>query len=78
MPSKEITDDLELLLRVMPPHIRDAIHRQADLKNVIEVVMDLEGLRSWQPGRAHGYEELAAAIAFEDEFAGQPAGAREK
>ena len=41
-------------------------------------VMDLEGLRSWQPGRAHGYEELAAAIAFEDEFAGQPAGAREK
>jgi hypothetical protein len=41
-------------------------------------VMDLEGLRSWQPGRAHGYEELAAAIAFEDEFAAQPAGAREK
>ena len=30
------------------------------------------------PGRVHGYEELAAAIAFEDEFAGQPAGAREK
>jgi len=26
----------------------------------------------------HGYEELVAAIAFEDEFAGQPAGAREK
>ena len=41
MPSKEITDDLELLLRVMPPHIRDALHRQADLKNLIEVVMDL-------------------------------------
>src|SRR5438132_9012541 len=41
MPSKEITDDLELLLRVMPPHIRDALRRQADLKNLIEVVMDL-------------------------------------
>jgi stage III sporulation protein SpoIIIAA len=41
LPSKEITDDLELLLRVMPPHIREALHRQADLKNLIEVVMDL-------------------------------------
>jgi stage III sporulation protein SpoIIIAA len=41
LPSKEITDDLELLLRVVPPHIRDALHRQADLKNLIEVVMDL-------------------------------------
>jgi stage III sporulation protein SpoIIIAA len=25
----------------MPPHIRDALHRQPDLKNLIEVVMDL-------------------------------------
>jgi stage III sporulation protein SpoIIIAA len=41
LPSKEITDDLELLLRVVPPHIRDALHRQSDLKNLIEVVMDL-------------------------------------
>ena len=41
MPSKEITDDLDLLLRVMPPHIRESLHRQADLKNLIEVVMDL-------------------------------------
>ncbi len=41
MASKEITDDLELLLRVMPPHIRDALHRQADLRNLIEIVMDL-------------------------------------
>src|SRR5262245_61639995 len=41
LPSKEITDDLELLLRVMPPHIRDALHRKGDLKNLIEVVMDL-------------------------------------
>jgi stage III sporulation protein SpoIIIAA len=41
LPSREITDDLELLLRVMPPHIRDSLNRQADLKNLIEVVMDL-------------------------------------
>jgi len=32
--------------------------------------MDLEGLASWQSGRSDGYEELAAAIAFEDERAG--------
>ena len=41
MPSREITDDLDLLLRVMPPHIREALHRQSDLKNLVEVVMDL-------------------------------------
>src|SRR5712664_2487370 len=33
-------------------------------------IMDLEGLASWQSGRSDGYEELAAAIAFEDERAG--------
>src|SRR5436189_1417741 len=41
MPSKEITDDLELLLRVMPPTSGDAMHRQAARRNLIEVVMDL-------------------------------------
>jgi stage III sporulation protein SpoIIIAA len=41
LPSREITDDLELLLRVMPPHIRESLHRQSDLKNLVEVVMDL-------------------------------------
>lgn len=41
MPSREITDDLELLLRVMPPYIRESLNRQPDLKNLIEVVMDL-------------------------------------
>ncbi len=41
MPSREITDDLDLLLRVMPPHLRDALHRQADLRHLIEIVMDL-------------------------------------
>src|SRR5882672_859417 len=28
-------------MRVMPPHIREALHRQAELKNLIEAVMDL-------------------------------------
>ncbi len=41
MPSREITDDLDLLLRVMPPHIRESLHRQTDLKQLVEVVMDL-------------------------------------
>ena len=38
--------------------------------------MDLEGLTSWQPGRTDGYDELAAAIAFEDQRAGRPRSAR--
>ena len=59
MPSKEITDDLELLLRVMPPHIRDALHRQADLKNLIEVVMDLGRQPEGRfPNRAVNLSEL--------------------
>jgi stage III sporulation protein SpoIIIAA len=41
LPSREITDDLDLLLRVMPPLIRESLNRQADLKNLIEIVMDL-------------------------------------
>jgi len=41
LPSREITDDLDLLLRVMPPYIREALHHQTDLKNLVEVVMDL-------------------------------------
>jgi stage III sporulation protein SpoIIIAA len=41
LPSREVTDDLDLLLRVMPPHIRESLNRQADLRNLIEVVMDL-------------------------------------
>jgi len=53
LPGKEITDDLDLLLGVMPPHIKDALARQSDLKNLIEVVMDL-GRRpeAHFPGRA--------------------------
>jgi stage III sporulation protein SpoIIIAA len=60
LPSKEITDDLELLLRVTPPHIRDALHRQADLKNLIEIVMDLgRPPEARFPSRAINLSDLA-------------------
>ena len=42
MPSRELTDDLDLLLRVMPPHLRDSLHRQSDLKNLVEVLKQHE------------------------------------
>lgn len=41
MPGKEITDDLDLLLGVMPPPLKDSLAHQSDLKNLIEIVMDL-------------------------------------
>jgi stage III sporulation protein SpoIIIAA len=60
LPSREITDDLELLLRVMPPHIRDALHRQADLKNLIEIVLDLGRPPEGRfPSRAINLSELS-------------------
>jgi stage III sporulation protein SpoIIIAA len=62
MPSKEITDDLELLLRVMPPTIRDALHHQTDLKNLIEVVMDLGRPPEGRfPSRAVNLSDLSIA-----------------
>ncbi len=65
MPSREITDDLELLLRVMPPYIRDALHRQANLKNLIEVVLDLGRVPEGRfPSRAINLSE--SMIARED------------
>jgi stage III sporulation protein SpoIIIAA len=41
LPGKEITDDLDLLLLVMPPRLKDSLGRQPDLKDLIEIVMDL-------------------------------------
>src|SRR5499426_4524190 len=44
----------------MPPHIRDALHRQADLKNLIEVVLDLGRQPEGRfPSRAINLSELA-------------------
>ncbi len=37
----QVTDDLEALLVVLPPHIRDALHRQGGLDDLLEVVLDL-------------------------------------
>src|SRR5437763_487260 len=46
----------------MPPHIRDALHRQADLKNLIEVVMDLGRPAEGRfPSRAINLSELNIA-----------------
>src|SRR5215471_12877344 len=41
MAGKEITDDLDLLLQVMPPHLVAALRQQPDFKNLIEIVLDL-------------------------------------
>src|SRR5262245_2314915 len=44
----------------MPPHIRDSLHHQADLKNLIEVVMDLGRPPEGRfPSRAINLSELA-------------------
>jgi stage III sporulation protein SpoIIIAA len=51
--GKEITDDLDLLLGVMPPRLKDALARQTDLKNLIEIVLDLgRQPEAHFPGRA--------------------------
>ena len=53
MPGKEITDDLDLLLGVMPPPLKDALARQSDLRNLIEIVLDLgRQPEAHFPGRA--------------------------
>jgi len=44
----------------MPPHIRDSLNRQADLKNLIEIVMDLGRQPEGRfPSRAINLSELA-------------------
>ena len=39
--QKVITDDLDALLDVLPPHIHEALLRQPDNSELIEVVLDL-------------------------------------
>ncbi len=36
-----ITDDLEALLDIFPPHIREALQQQPDISELLEVIMDL-------------------------------------
>jgi stage III sporulation protein SpoIIIAA len=37
----EITDDLDLLLGVLPPQLQAALNRQSDVSDLVEVVLDL-------------------------------------
>jgi len=37
----QITDNLDLLLQVLPPRVRDALQQQPDLETLLEVVLDL-------------------------------------
>ena len=39
--QKVITDDLEALLDILPPHIRQSISEQHDIRELLEIVLDL-------------------------------------
>jgi len=39
--QKVVTDDLDALLNVLPPHIRQSLIQQSDLHELLEVVLDL-------------------------------------
>jgi stage III sporulation protein SpoIIIAA len=39
--QKTITDDMEALLDILPPHIKTPLVRQPDIKELLEVVLDL-------------------------------------
>ncbi|HJX27301.1 MAG TPA: hypothetical protein VJ885_05265, partial [Thermoanaerobaculia bacterium] len=41
MQGEQITDDLELLLAVMPPRVREAIEANPQHGSIIEIVLDL-------------------------------------
>lgn len=38
---REIVDDLELLLEILPPRIEEALRREEELSSLLEIVMDL-------------------------------------
>ena len=40
-PQESVTDDLEMLLAVMPRPVREAIERAPDREDLLEVVLDL-------------------------------------
>lgn len=53
MPRQEITDDLDLLLDIMPERIREALHQEESVRDLIEVVLDLGRIPEARfPGRA--------------------------
>ncbi|MDD5126478.1 MAG: single-stranded DNA-binding protein, partial [Dehalococcoidales bacterium] len=40
-PQKIVADDLDALLNVLPPHVRDPLHQQEDYNELLEIVLDL-------------------------------------
>ena len=68
--QRSVTDDLELLLEVLPPAIRQAIERSPDREDLLEVVLDLGRLPEARfPGRVLevgedpvSREELASVV----------------
>ena len=41
MAEQPITDDLHLLLNVLPPHLREPLEQHALIDNLLEVILDL-------------------------------------
>ncbi|MFB3906671.1 MAG: R3H domain-containing nucleic acid-binding protein [Acidobacteriota bacterium] len=39
--EKQVVDDLSLLLDVLPPRVREALRKEPEIENLVEVVMDL-------------------------------------
>ena len=39
--KKEIIDDLDALIKVLPPHVAESLSQQSDIKDLLEVVLDL-------------------------------------
>ena len=59
----QITDNLDLLLEGLPPHLREALEQRADLETLLEVVLDLGRLPEarFPTGVVHLSEEYVTA-----------------
>ena len=59
----QITDNLDLLLEGLPPHLREALEQRADLETLLEVVLDLGRLPEARipTGVVHLSEEYVTA-----------------
>jgi signal transduction histidine kinase len=59
----QITDNLDLLLEVLLPHLREALEQRADLETLLEVVLDLGRLPEarFPTGVVHLSEEYVTA-----------------
>src|SRR5712692_3750783 len=74
----QITDDLDLLLAVLPARVRDVLQQQSDLEMLLEVVLDLgRHLKARFPNRAlhlgddyATHEDLAYVISHIGQFGG--------